>query len=131
MANGTGWPFGGPWVGADDACKYLAHRTYALQGGQRLDEKILYEETAMIRAVNNQVYQTQMSIYDVPANHRGKKALQIEDLVVPIEKNTDLQGKALDQVRFEKLLPLQSLMGFGPGDVVVNLTGKVSSRWNT
>ena len=25
MATGTGWPFGGPWVGAGDAARYVAH----------------------------------------------------------------------------------------------------------
>jgi len=24
MATGAGWPFGGPWVGAEDACKNLS-----------------------------------------------------------------------------------------------------------
>src|SRR5438034_407626 len=26
MATGTGWPFGGTWVGEADACRTLAHR---------------------------------------------------------------------------------------------------------
>jgi len=28
LATGTGWPFGGPWVDAADACKNLVHKTY-------------------------------------------------------------------------------------------------------
>ncbi len=28
IATGTGWPFGGPWIGATDACKNVVHKTY-------------------------------------------------------------------------------------------------------
>ncbi|MBN2182875.1 MAG: hypothetical protein JW715_13270, partial [Sedimentisphaerales bacterium] len=30
MATGNGWPFGGPWVGADIACKNMVYKTYTL-----------------------------------------------------------------------------------------------------
>ena len=33
MATGTGWPFGGPWVGERDAARGLAHRTWTLEFG--------------------------------------------------------------------------------------------------
>ena len=31
MATGTGWPFGGPWVGPEDACKNMVYKTYMLK----------------------------------------------------------------------------------------------------
>ena len=34
MATGTGWPFGGPWVGDDDACKNIQYKLYNLRGGE-------------------------------------------------------------------------------------------------
>ena len=29
MATGTGWPFGGPWVGDDTSPRTIAHKTWA------------------------------------------------------------------------------------------------------
>ena len=40
MATGTGWPFGGPWVDAADACKTMAFKTYRVNGGERLAEPV-------------------------------------------------------------------------------------------
>jgi len=34
MATCAGWPFGGPWVSAEDACKYMTHKKYELKGGE-------------------------------------------------------------------------------------------------
>ena len=34
MSTGTGWPFGGPWVEADTACRNLVLETYELSGGR-------------------------------------------------------------------------------------------------
>ena len=42
MATGTGWPFGGPWVNETDACKYIASKTYSLNGGETLNDTIQY-----------------------------------------------------------------------------------------
>src|SRR5262245_61627731 len=33
MATGTGWPFGGPWVGDDTSARSIAHRTWTVDGG--------------------------------------------------------------------------------------------------
>ncbi|MEO7047596.1 MAG: glycosyl hydrolase, partial [Ferruginibacter sp.] len=30
LANATGWPFGGPWIGDEDACKDMVYKTYTL-----------------------------------------------------------------------------------------------------
>ncbi|MCB0687536.1 MAG: hypothetical protein KDC53_13465 [Saprospiraceae bacterium] len=135
IAAGTGWPFGGPWVHEEDACKYLAHRTYHLTAGERMIEKIEYREEPLLRAVNNPVYQWYQHYteenrpedwYDLIKDFRPT-ALKVEDLIIPIEANADLQGKAVDQVRFDRSLPLQTLMTFGPQGQKIDLTAKVRS----
>lgn len=136
MANGTGWPFGGPWVGAEDAPKYLAHKTYQLKGGERLREAVTYTQQPVLRAVRNQLYQlygilqkegeTVTGSMKNPVEINTDQRLQISDLVEPISANKNLQGLALDQVRFEKPLPLQALMAYADDGQVVNLTDKVN-----
>ena len=106
MATGTGWPFGGPWVGADDACKYVAHRTYTLKGGERLKESISYVQKPLVRAVGRRV--------------------NITELKEPISANENLQALALDQVRFEKRLPLTALMAHSQQGETFDLTDKVT-----
>src|SRR5215475_13323202 len=44
MATGTGWPFGGPWVGAEDACKNFVYQIYTLKGGHRLEAPVVYTQ---------------------------------------------------------------------------------------
>jgi hypothetical protein len=106
VANGTGWPFGGPNVGDDDAAKYLAHKTYTLSGGTRLTDTIAFRQTPLVRAVNGQV--------------------DIALLRDPIATTPDLAKLAIDQVRFPKPLPLQTLMAFSSDGKVVDLTSRVS-----
>ena len=135
MATGTGWPFGGPWVDADDACKYLAHKTYSLSGGQKLNEAISYTENGFVRAVTNQVYQlygmykakgeTVKGSQEFPELLENVKRLTLEDLVQPVSQNENLQAKALDQVRFNNELPLVSLVAYSESGDVVDVTDKV------
>ncbi len=44
LANGTGWPFGGPWVTDDDASKTIYFKTYSIKGGEQLNEPIEYNQ---------------------------------------------------------------------------------------
>ncbi|MCB0643647.1 MAG: hypothetical protein KDC44_18495, partial [Phaeodactylibacter sp.] len=108
MATGTGWPFGGPWIDAELACKYVAHKKYELQAGQQLEEKIEYLQSPILRTVNS-------------------PDLRLDALTEPISGNSNLQEKALDQVRFEKPLPLQSLMAFSDAGEYLELTDKVDN----
>ena len=107
MATGTGWPFGGPWVDTDHACKYVDYKTYTLKEGENLSEAIGYIQVPLVRSIGRKV--------------------DISDLVEPVANNKDLQGLALDQVRFEKPLPLQVLMAYSDKGVVLNLTDKVDN----
>lgn len=105
IANGTGWPFGGPSVGDDDAAKYVARRTYTVRGGEQLRDTIAYMQEPLVRAVNGRV--------------------PIDSLKDPIATTPDLQSLAIDQVRFPKPLPLQTLMAYSDGGKSVDLTARV------
>ena len=105
LATGNGWPFGGPWVSDEDACKNFVHKTYSLKGGERLGEAVSFIQKPLVRAVGRRV--------------------GIEEVKDPISANTNLQALALDQVRFEKALPLQVLMAFSDKGEKQNLTLRV------
>lgn len=108
LANASGWPFGGPWVSEAEACKYVAYQTYLVKGGESLKETISYRQKPLVRAVNHQV--------------------DIATLVEPINKNPDLQSLALDQVRFEKPLPLQVVVAYSDQGEALDLTDKVAAN---
>lgn len=105
MATGTGWPFGGPWIDAEDACKDLVSKTWELRGGARLGEPVRMMQKPFVRAV-------------------GRRP-DISTLREPISANPNLQELALDQVRFEKPLPLQALMAYSDRGETLDLTSHV------
>ncbi|MEZ5043636.1 MAG: glycosyl hydrolase [Saprospiraceae bacterium] len=137
MATGTGWPFGGPWVGEAEACKYVVHKTYHLTTGQQLGEPIQFVQEPFVRAVSNQVLQLYRinqekkeplaEAWRDPSLLGDKMGLAIQDLVEPVSANKDLQALALDQVRFEKKLPLQTLMAYAATGEAMDLTDKVAA----
>ncbi|EDY84435.1 Glycosyl hydrolases family 2, sugar binding domain protein [Verrucomicrobiia bacterium DG1235] len=140
MATGTGWPFGGPTVGVDDACRYLAYETYSLSGGESLQTPVSYTQKTIVRSVTNQIYQTtlgtpsanesdQSSAKD-PLTRKDTRPLEITDLVEPISANTNLQALALDQIRFPKELPLQTLMAYSEDGRAIELSDRVDSSGN-
>jgi hypothetical protein len=107
LAQASGWPFGGPWVTQEDACKYVVHKTFTLKSGETLNDPVTYIQKPIMRTV-------------------GEK-IDIKELVDPIAKNPDLQRHAFDQVRFEKPLPLVVLMAYSDNGRVINLTTSVDS----
>jgi hypothetical protein len=107
MATGTGWPFGGPWVGVDHACKTVAHATYRANGGERLAEPVRFRQKPVLRAVGT--------------------AVTLDQLVEPVAANPNLPVLALDQVRFPRELPLQVLMAYSDGGDVADLTPRVGA----
>lgn len=109
LANASGWPFGGRWVTPEDACKAVFHKTYTLKEGERLNENITFTQTPLLR-------------YVLP------KKTEITALKYPISANDNLQDLAIDQVRFEKPLPLQTLMAYSDKNEVLNLTEKVNKE---
>ncbi|HZY82697.1 MAG TPA: glycosyl hydrolase [Cyclobacteriaceae bacterium] len=109
MATGTGWPFGGPWVKEDFASRNIAHKVYDLGAGNFLNEKIEFIQQPLLRTVlPNQV--------------------TIKDIAQPVESNKNLQELAIDQVQFERSLPLVALMGYNEQGEVLNLTKYVNNE---
>jgi hypothetical protein len=106
LANGTGWPFGGPWVKDEDASKTVLYKTYSLNGGEQLKEPVEYNREPFVRTANN-------------------KPVSADTLVQPVAANKNLQGLALDQIQYAGKLPLQSLMAYSDTKQVIDLTGKV------
>lgn len=114
LANATGWPFGGPWVGAEDASKTIYRKKYKVSGGQSLDSLVVYEATGMVRTANT----TKRKPGEIPADF----------LTSPL-----LQEWALDQIQFAGKLPIEAVMAYGPDNQSLNLTNLVDQdgrlRW--
>jgi hypothetical protein len=136
LATGTGWPFGGPWIGERDACRSLAYRTWTVEGGHRLGERVRLDQTALVRAIGNQIYEVldigpgdarPQGSRQAPLTRAGAAAPQIADLKEPVESNANLQALALEQVRYPKPLPLQALVGYSAAGEIVDLTKRVAS----
>jgi hypothetical protein len=87
LANASGWPFGGPWVDQEMACKNMVSKTFKLKGGQSLTEKIEYVQSPLLRT-------------------QGQSKAKIEDIKEPVTENENLQEYAFDQVRYKKELPI-------------------------
>lgn len=136
MATGTGWPFGGPWIDAKYACKDLHYKVYDVKGGQQLNEKIEFIQQPLLRLVGNQIYELHDNSFGGESSPKGTtkeplmrvdaRTFDIKQLVEPISANKNLQSLALDQVRFEKPLPLQVLMAYSDDGKVIDLTSDVS-----
>ena len=107
MANGTGWPFGGPWITEKDAAKTLYYKTYTLSEGATLKEKICYQPEALVRTA-------------------GYELLTIGQLKQPLAAN-DMQQLALDQVKFPVLLHAQLLMAYDEKGNATDLTAKLDT----
>jgi hypothetical protein len=52
IANGTGWPFGGPWIKDKDASKTVVYKTYTLNSGEELKDNISYRQEGFVRTAN-------------------------------------------------------------------------------
>jgi hypothetical protein len=108
LANASGWPFGGRWVEPKDACRYVAHKIYTLKEGEKIIEPIVFQQKSLLRFV-------------LP------KDITTKDLQQPISKNNNLQELAIDQVKFDKPLPLETLMAYSNENEILNLTNKVDA----
>lgn len=130
MATGTGWPFGGPWVTNDDACKELEYKTFEVKGGSQLNEKIEFIQQPYLRMVGTRVYpeEGKEGNGDTPRPATRTENIKIEDLVDPIDRNKNLQALAIDQAKFRKPLRLVCLMAYGPDGQVVDLASRVDGQ---
>ena len=141
MATGTGWPFGGPWIGNEDACKDMHHKVYTVNEGGRVPEPIIMKQEPFLRVVGNQIYETHHSFglaeddapsavgtLKEPLQKKDAKTVSIDQLEEPVASNKDLQSLALDQVKFEKPMVLQALMAYSSTGKVLDLTQKVDEK---
>lgn len=137
MATGTGWPFGGPWIGEQDACKNMNYQVYALKEGESLRGPVVFQQAPFVRSVGTQVYemhgihkvpgqQTQGTIAE-PMLRRNAKPLDISQLVQPVEANQNLQALALDQVIFARELKPVVVMAYSSQGETLNLTSKLDA----
>ncbi|MES1225110.1 MAG: glycosyl hydrolase, partial [Bacteroidota bacterium] len=56
------------------------------------------------------------------------KRLNVEDVLQPVSANKDLQELSIDQIRFARPLPLQTLMAYSDAGEVLDLTNKVDAQ---
>ncbi len=108
MATGNGWPFGGPWVTPENACRTFVPKTFMLKGGERLAEPVAAVQEPLVRVA-------------------GPRRVAITELKDPVAANSGLQDLALDQVRFPRRLPLLALMAYSDRGDVLDLTARVDA----
>ncbi len=136
MATGTGWPFGGPWVGDDTAPRSLVTRTWTLTAGARLADPVRLRETPLVRALGNQIHivnegaagdPPRGAVSSAPVVRPEARALTIGDLADPISANENLQALALEQVKYPRDLPLAVLMAYSDAGETIDLTSRVQA----
>ncbi len=138
MATGTGWPFGGPWVSDEDACRDMNYKVYELSEGQSIKGPISFHQEPFIRSVGMQIYETH-GIYKVegqetkgtiqePLLKDTQKKITINGLVEPVEANKNLQALALDQVKFDKQLSPVTVMAYSESGETINLSDKIDKN---
>ena len=110
LANGTGWPFGGPTITEKEASKTIYHKTWQLNEGEELQEPVVYKVEGLVRTAN--------------ANNIAPK---VETVNPVIAQNANLQDIALDQTIFPATLPVTLLMAYDDKGIVLNLTSKVQA----
>ena len=137
MATGTGWPFGGPWVTDDTAPRTLAHKTWTVDAGQQLTEPIRLQQTPLVRALGNQIYEVgevkpgerrPVGSAQQPQTRKDVRPLQIADLAFPVAANSNLQALAIEQVKYPRDLPLTAVIAYGESGRVTDLTSRVSGE---
>ena len=134
MATGTGWPFGGPWVGDDTSARSIARRIWIVEGGRRLSEPVALRQMPLVRAIGNQVHVVDEgapgdpppgTAVPAPVIKPDARTIQIADLVDPVSANRNLQALALEQVKFPRQLPLSVLMAYSSTGTALDLTSHV------
>jgi hypothetical protein len=85
------------------------YKTYTVDSDEELKDTIYYKQEGFVRTANN-------------------KQVDVGLLNEKIAGNKDLQGLALDQVKFPVMLPLKLLMAYSDKGKVMNLTPMVGSN---
>ncbi len=108
LANATGWPFGGPWVTPEDACKVVYTKKYLLKEGEQVGEMIRFTQPAFYRSES------------------GAK-VDLKTLSYPVATNKNLQGFAFDQVRFERELSPSLVLAYDTLGNVSDISAQVDA----
>jgi hypothetical protein len=109
MSTGTGWPFGGgPLIDSTYACKEMFWKTWTVRPGEGLADTVQYMQEPLLQT-------------------DGQPKPRIEQLAEPVFANKDMQALALFQVRFRRMLPLQTLMAFSSKGGALDLTSRVDA----
>ncbi|HYD82936.1 MAG TPA: glycosyl hydrolase, partial [Opitutus sp.] len=106
LANGTGWPFGGPWLAEADAAHTVTHQTFHVAAGQSLAEPVTFTPRGVVRFA-------------------GATRVPLAEIQHPVTANANLQELAIDQIRFEQPARLVTLMAFSANTTPVDLTPHV------
>ncbi|MBN1387338.1 MAG: glycoside hydrolase family 2 protein [Bacteroidales bacterium] len=106
LANASGWPFGGPWVDSLDACRNINYKTYTLNTGEKLQEKIEFTQKPEIRPLG-----------DIP-----DKTV----ILYQTDRKQNAQLYALDQVKLKWPLPVHAVIAYSDSGQVINLSGLVT-----
>lgn len=109
LANATGWPFGGPWVSAEDASRNILVKTYSLDAGKRLDERIRLTQQPFYRS-------------------ESRMQVDMKTLKSPVTANPDLMLYALDQIRYEIELKPGIVIAYGNNGETIDVTGKIDKE---
>ena len=134
MATGTGWPFGGPWVGEEIAPRTIAHRTWTVEAGQALAEPIRFQQPPLLRALGNQIYEVgeirpgeppPTGSAQQPAIRRDVRPLQISDIVEPLTANQNLQALAIEQIKYPRTIVPDLVMAYGESGRITDVTSNV------
>ena len=134
MATGTGWPFGGPWVGEEIAPRTIVHRTWTIEAGQTLSEPVRSQQPALLRALGNQIYEVgeikpgetpPAGSAQQPAIRRDVRPLQMSDVAEPLTANRNLQALAIEQIKYPRMLAPDVVMAYGESGRVSDLTSRV------
>ncbi len=111
MSQGSGWPFGGPWVKAQDAAKTVYYKIYALREGESVSEKIVYDVKGFVRTAN-------------------PKPLELSQVKEPLLANKNLQELALDQIQYPAQLKAEKLVAQNEEGRTIDLMAKLDAAGN-
>ena len=110
LANASGWPFGGPWIDEEAACKYMTSLVFRVQGGNRLTETLKYVQQPLVQVA-------------------GSKKFSVNEIKRPVTANENLQEYAFEQIHYERELDLIVVtahkMRTGGFTTSIDLTDKV------
>jgi hypothetical protein len=108
MANGTGWPFGGPYVSDADASKTIYHKTLTIAPHAEFPEGVTLTRKSWVKSAS-------------------PRSLLADTIRQPFSTNPYMQQMAIDQVHFEGPCKLECAMAYSDRGDVLDLTQMVES----